>query len=144
MPNPGHELMTQMTAQVFFVTAQAKDAVLVPIAALRPVRQDGQRGERKKGENKGRGEAKGGGAQAPSLVDPRTQFANGRAAVRVVHEDGTIEERQIKVGVMTRVSAQVLEGLEPGEQVVAGLRTAAGTRPSSASNPNAPRFQPRI
>src|ERR1043165_3864861 len=29
-------LMTQMTAQVFFVAAEAKDAVLVPVSALRP------------------------------------------------------------------------------------------------------------
>ena len=35
--NPDRALMTQMTAQVFFVTAQAKDAVLVPVSALRPV-----------------------------------------------------------------------------------------------------------
>src|SRR3954469_22228755 len=37
--NPDRALMTQMTAQVFFVTAQAKDAVLVPVTALRPVRR---------------------------------------------------------------------------------------------------------
>ena len=29
-------LMTQMTAQVFFVSAAAKNAVLVPVGALRP------------------------------------------------------------------------------------------------------------
>ena len=34
--NPDQVLMTQMTAQVFFVAASAKDAVLVPIAALQP------------------------------------------------------------------------------------------------------------
>ena len=35
--NPNQALMTQMTAQVFFVAASAKDAVLVPLAALRAV-----------------------------------------------------------------------------------------------------------
>ena len=34
--NDDGALMTQMTAQIFFVTAQAKDAVQVPVAALRP------------------------------------------------------------------------------------------------------------
>ncbi|MFN2338575.1 MAG: efflux RND transporter periplasmic adaptor subunit [Gammaproteobacteria bacterium] len=32
--NANRELMTQMTAQVFFVVAEAKDALLVPLAAL--------------------------------------------------------------------------------------------------------------
>jgi len=35
--NPGNELMTQMTAQVFFVAAAANDVPTVPVAALRPV-----------------------------------------------------------------------------------------------------------
>ncbi len=34
VPNPDGLLMTQMTAQVFFVVAQAKDAVLLPLNAL--------------------------------------------------------------------------------------------------------------
>jgi membrane fusion protein, macrolide-specific efflux system len=35
VPNSDGALMTQMTAQVFFVVAEAKDAVLVPLSALR-------------------------------------------------------------------------------------------------------------
>ena len=35
--NPDQALMTQMTAQVFFIASSAKDAVLVPLTALRPV-----------------------------------------------------------------------------------------------------------
>jgi macrolide-specific efflux system membrane fusion protein len=35
VPNPDGTLMTQMTTQVFFVVAEAKDAVLVPMSALR-------------------------------------------------------------------------------------------------------------
>ncbi|MFC5769992.1 efflux RND transporter periplasmic adaptor subunit, partial [Thauera sinica] len=34
VPNPDGKLMTQMTAQVFFVVAQAKDVLLMPMAAL--------------------------------------------------------------------------------------------------------------
>ena len=41
--NPNQALMTQMTAQVFFVASSAKDAVLVPLAALRPVASEGGR-----------------------------------------------------------------------------------------------------
>ena len=34
VPNPDGALMTQMTAQVFFVVAEAKDALVVPLAAV--------------------------------------------------------------------------------------------------------------
>src|SRR3546814_869637 len=34
VPNPTGDLMTQMTAQVFFVSAAARDVMLVPVAAL--------------------------------------------------------------------------------------------------------------
>jgi macrolide-specific efflux system membrane fusion protein len=35
VPNPDGALMTQMTTQVFFVVAQAQDAVVVPMSAVR-------------------------------------------------------------------------------------------------------------
>src|SRR5690606_23633523 len=37
VPNPDHKLMTQMSAQVFFVSASAQDVVIAPVSALRPV-----------------------------------------------------------------------------------------------------------
>jgi macrolide-specific efflux system membrane fusion protein len=37
VPNPDHELMPQMSAQVFFVLAEAKDVPVAPMAALRRV-----------------------------------------------------------------------------------------------------------
>src|SRR5665647_960350 len=74
--NPTQTLMTQMTAQVFFVIASAKDAVLVPLSALRPVASEGRaRGPR-------------GAAERSSGLDPRSQFAKGVALVSVVGADG--------------------------------------------------------
>jgi macrolide-specific efflux system membrane fusion protein len=154
--NPDRALMTQMTAQVFFVAAQAKDAVQVPITALRPVGGGGERrraaaaaqgqASSEKGAGAGRGQGKGGGARnADSTVDPRTRFASGRAMVRVVKADGAIEEREVRVGVMTRVSAQIVSGLEPGEQVVTGVATPKPTAAAKSSDKSgAPRMQPRI
>ncbi len=46
------------------------------------------------------------------------------AKVRVVAVDGSIAEREITVGVASRVSAEVLSGLTEGEQVVAGILQA--------------------
>ena len=125
--NPNQALMTQMTAQVFFVAASAKDAVLVPLGALRSVASQGRaRGPRAAGER-----AAGG--------DPRSQFAKGDARVSVLGADGKVADRDVKVGVMNRVSAQIVSGLEPGEKVVIGTKApaAAATQTGSALVPSA-------
>ena len=135
--NPKQALMTQMTAQVFFVVSSAKDAVLVPIAALRAVVREGG-GKRKSGA----GERKAGAGERKGGIDPRSQFARGTAMLSVVDADGKVTEREVKVGVMNRVSAQILSGLEPGEKVVIGTRAPAAavkTQSGSALVPTAPK-----
>ena len=125
VPNPDQVLMTQMTAQVFFVVSSARDAVLVPLPALHPV-------VAAEGRKRGTRTANGN--------DPRSQFVDGRALVSVVAADGKVTEREVKVGVMNRVSAQIVSGLEPGEKVVIGSKaTATVARPQtgSALTPNA-------
>jgi macrolide-specific efflux system membrane fusion protein len=114
VPNPNQTLMTQMTAQVFFVLASAKDAIYVPLTALHPLAEKGQGAERRRGGSKG-----------TEGTDPRRQFADGRALVTVMQANGDLEEREVKVGVMTRVSAQILSGLAPGEKVVTGTQAVA-------------------
>jgi macrolide-specific efflux system membrane fusion protein len=59
--------------------------------------------------------------------------------VRVLVGDGQIEERQVRVGVTSRIAAQVVEGLQEGEQVVAGLRLAAAQNQSTGAMPRLPR-----
>jgi membrane fusion protein, macrolide-specific efflux system len=129
VPNPKQALMTQMTAQVFFVVASARDAIYVPLTALHPAGVDGPKGP------KGRSGAKRGGAPGiggTGAMDVRSQFKNGRAMVRAVDENGKITEREVQVGVMTRVSAQILSGLAPGEKVVVAGK--APSRPPSAQS----------
>ena len=145
--NPDGALMTQMTAQVFFVTAEARDAVLGPAGALRPA-GSGSR-------DRGSAARDGGGAAAPraqartgdagASVDVRARFANRPAVVRVTKAGGEIEARDVRVGVVSRVSAQILSGLEPGEQIVVGQRTTApapAARPSTGST--RPMMPPRV
>lgn len=154
--NPDRALMTQMTAQIFFVTASATDAVLVPVAALQ---QSGQRRERTRaaaGEARKdaapSGDAKKGAAPSGNAKreggrpgGARARDGNSRATVRVVRKDGALEERAVRVGVMTRVSAQILEGLEPGEEVVIGERTATASIPATPARPgNQFRMRPQI
>lgn len=51
-----------------------------------------------------------------------------QAKVKVVLDDGTIEEREITIGISNRVHAEVLSGLKEGERVVAGLRESEQPR----------------
>jgi len=125
-------LMTQMTAQVFFVAAQAKGAVLVPVSALRPATApaDPRRGART--------------TDAAAAVDPRTSLANGPAVVRVVAPDGSVASRDVRVGMVSRVSAQIVSGLEPGERVVVGQRAAAPAAAAKPATGSRPMMGPRI
>lgn len=149
--NPDGELKTQMSAQVFFIVAAAHDVVTVPVAALQPYRppspggaQSGESVDRNRdsggraaalrdgvpfpeggAENGGRrlreGFGREGGPRAGTPLrvpgHPRPQL------VRVIDAEGRIEERRVVIGVSNRVTAEVLEGLTPGEVVVTGEKT---------------------
>ncbi|MGP1676806.1 MAG: efflux RND transporter periplasmic adaptor subunit [Burkholderiales bacterium] len=144
--NPDQALMTQMTAQVFFVVSSAKDAVLVPLTALRAAAAERPAGgprvagaeskdaTRSSGAELTPGATNGKGAKRAAGADARNQFANGRALVSVVDAAGRIAEREVKVGVMNRVSAQILSGLDPGEKVVIGTRPVAAAAPAQSSS----------
>jgi len=69
---------------------------------------------------------------------PRSQFASGRALVSVVDADGKVKDREVKVGVMNRVSAQIISGLEPGEKVVIGTKATAAATPAQTGSALAP------
>lgn len=132
IPNPTGELMTQMTAQVFFVLAKADDALLVPVSALQPVRSGGRR-------------ATGGGTAPQNGEKPGESSAAGvastsRAVVRVLTPDGTLERRVVEVGVRNRVSAQILNGLHDGERVVVGTRRDTTAGNSSGNRVRRPRL----
>jgi len=145
--NPDQSLMTQMTAQVFFVASSAKDAVLVPLAALHPAAAEGRpRGPRASdaakiasGAGTGAGAARKGGGERASGLDARSQYVNGRALVSVAGADGGVADREVKVGAMNRVSAQILSGLQPGEKVVIGTRAPAPAAKAQTSSSLVPK-----
>lgn len=100
-----------MTAQVFFVTDQAKNAITVPVAALH-------------GKN-----------------HTAWTAGMKNATVMVMGDNGKPERRNVIVGVSNRVSAQILSGLAVGEQVVAGRKTAnASPSADTSSRPRGGRY----
>lgn len=92
--NASRELMIQMSAQVFFVVAEAKDVLLVPRAALR---------------------------QISATADAE---GNRTAEVRVLGSNGQVETRPVTIGVSDRVAAEVRSGLAEGDRVITGSRSA--------------------
>lgn len=122
VPNPNRGLMTQMTAQVFFVVAQARDVLVVPMAAL--TLQRAPAGTR---PDAGASAASAPMPPASAASRPRGERGGGQrgprqASVKVQVADGSVQEREITVGISNRVQAQVLSGLTEGERVVAGIK----------------------
>ena len=128
--NPDGLLMTQMTAQVFFIVSQAKDVLLVPMAALTqgaprapqlsPPASPGSGNGSGRGMGAGAGQGRSGGAAAAS-TGPR------QGTVKVADGRGGVQERKVELGVSNRVQTQVLSGLAEGERVVSGLVVGAGS-----------------
>lgn len=100
--NPDGALMTSMTAQVFFVLAQARDTLVVPSAAVRAMSRDA-------------GTADGLARQGEASQIPE----RARHQVQVMTADGP-DVRPVKIGVASRTSVEILSGLEEGDQVIIG------------------------
>ncbi|MFL7903146.1 efflux RND transporter periplasmic adaptor subunit [Azospirillum argentinense] len=102
--NDRGELRPDMTAQVFFVAAAARDAVTVPVAALTSA------------------------IPTPAVPTPADEAAE-RHRVTLIGSGGAIETREVRVGVRDRFNAQILEGLAEGERIVVGWKTDDGRPP---------------
>ena len=106
VPNTERRFRIDMTAQVYIVINQAKDALLIPSAALQPA---GKTGKSKNSKNL---TTKNTTANADS--DSTATMAN----VRVLKADGTVVEQTVKVGINNRVNAEILSGLKKGDEVI--------------------------
>lgn len=112
--NPERLFRIDMTAQIYIIIDQAKDALLVPSAAI----------QERPAKNQTEGQAK------TSKV------------VRVLNDDGTVEPRTVEVGIDNRVNAQILSGVKEGEQVIIGEASAnaSGNRGGGTRIPGTPRM----
>lgn len=133
VPNEDGKLRIDMTAQVYIVLDEAKNALTIPSSAVqssnRPARQRGanagsnapERNEQARGE--GRGERSSADrpkrleltAEEKALVD---QGKASMAMVRVLQADGTAKPTPVLIGLNNRATAQVLRGLKLGDKVV--------------------------
>ncbi|MDO9453961.1 MAG: efflux RND transporter periplasmic adaptor subunit [Stagnimonas sp.] len=131
--NRERALLPAMTVQAFFVLAKAKDAVLVPLGALKPdPASPPASGEKRKRRDKA------GSAPKPDAADAsegekrkRREKPDGTSAqqgtpylVQVKTAQG-LETRPVRVGLTTRTQAEVLSGLSVGEEIVVGEKSTA-------------------
>ena len=106
VPNTERRFRIDMTAQVYIVINQAKDALLIPSAALQPA---GKTGKSKKSKNV---------STKNTVTNVDSDSTATAANVRVLKADGTVVEQTVKVGINNRVNAEILSGLKKGDEVI--------------------------
>ena len=170
VPNLSRELMSDMTAQVFFVAGDAKNVLTVPVSALAflPARGEGrpqtmrnhQGANRESADNAPSNRALASGessqrafsqresSQRESAKGDRPDFPSlvegeRRARVQVVKTDGSLEERTVVIGVTNRVTAEVKSGLSEGETVVLNTKKTTAA-PGNNQQSRGPMGQPRM
>jgi macrolide-specific efflux system membrane fusion protein len=120
--NADRELKMQMSAQVFFIFGQAKNALLVSVAALKPGKASGSRKATPNSTapaDDAAAAAANGKPETDALVHAATAKEPRKRSYMVrVLKDGRLEEREVAVGIKNRLWAQVLSGLADGEEVV--------------------------
>ncbi|WHP05084.1 MacA family efflux pump subunit [Acinetobacter corruptisaponis] len=148
VPNEDGKLRIDMTAQVYIVLAEAKNALTIPAAAIQSQRPN--RKDRSANANKSTDQAKKSGAetaQRPKRLDltedDKALIAQGKASmamVRVLQADGTAQPQPVLIGLNNRVTAQVLKGLKQGDQVVIADATDSSNEAAKRSNQRAMRM----
>ncbi|AMW79819.1 MacA family efflux pump subunit [Acinetobacter sp. TGL-Y2] len=139
VPNEDGQLRIDMTAQVYIVLAEAKNALTIPSAAVqtsnRPQRGRGQnstegsnaeRTERPaRAERNAEQSAERAVGERPKRLELNDQekqlVAQGKASVsmvRVLQADGSAKATPVLIGLNNRATAQVIRGLKEGDQVV--------------------------
>ena len=103
VPNTERRFRIDMTAQVYIVINQAKNALLIPSAALQPA---GKTGKSKNVTTKN------------TVTNVDSDSTATMANVRVLKADGTVVEQAVTVGINNRVNAEILSGLKKGDEVI--------------------------
>lgn len=103
VPNPERRFRIDMTAQVYVVINEAKDAILIPSAALQASTKPSKSSRNADTQN---------AAQKSGKNNTTT------AMVRVLKADSEVVEQMVTVGINNRVNAQILSGLSVGDEVI--------------------------
>lgn len=139
VPNSDGKLRINMTAQVYIILNATKDAVLVPSSALSSSKlvlgANGSAASNPKNTPK---------VKPLDLTPEQKELIKaGKASlnsVRVLNDD-QVSPQQVLIGINNRVNAEVIAGLEEGQQVViadSGDSSAANAKASNNRKRNVP------
>lgn len=158
VPNSDGQLRIAMTAQVSIVIADAKNALLVPAAALQNSKKTRSSRNPKNSPDQTNHDAQPTQAADNShnpnpnqskranlqLTDQeKSLLAQGKASrgmVRVLQPDGTAQATPVLVGLNNRVDAQILKGLKEGDQVIIADGSDTSNNSAKRSNSSASRM----
>lgn len=131
VPNLDGKLRIDMTAQVYIILAEAKNALTIPAAALQSKKTNAQPSNNKTPKAN---------VNSLTLSDEEQQWVNeGKAnlsTVRVLDANNQVRTQQVLVGLNNRVNAQILKGLQAGEKVI--IADGNDTSNNSAKRSNTP------
>ena len=146
VPNEDGKLRIDMTAQVYIVLDEVKNALTIPAAAI-------QTSNRPQGRKSSGNADANADSSSPQRSDNKTnadrpkrleltaqdktlidQGKASRGMVRVLQADGTAKPTPVLIGLNNRVTAQVLKGLNQGDKVV--IADGSDTSNDSAKRSN--------
>lgn len=140
--NTDASLLPEMTAQVFFITSAARDVLTVPVGALTFMDANGAAPPAGRPSGVAPAGARPAGVRPGGGRPPRAGSGEGRetvprmATLRVLGADGSEQVREVVIGTTSRVSAEVISGVQAGEQVIAGIiQEAASPQAAQTSRP---------
>lgn len=114
--NSESKLKISMTAQVVITVDEAKNALVIPASALQINKKNESSNANTKADNK---------------ADNKKNMLPIQHTIRVLKEDGTVENRNVTLGLNNNIYVQILEGLTEGEHVI----ISDSTGPKSSQMP---------
>lgn len=155
VPNDDGKLRIDMTAQVYIILAEAKNALTVPASALQTSNRANKKGKpdssaasqsqstntNKRQQNKDSAQNSDRPERLELTADEKALIDQGKASVaiiRVLQADGTAKRQQVLVGLNNRVTAQILRGLKQGDQIILADGSDTSNDSAKRSNKNGP------
>ena len=148
VPNEDGKLRIDMTAQVYIILDEAKNALTIPAAAIQASNRPDRKNKNSAGSDNAASQAAASNYPAKASRPKRLELSDtekaliqqGKASmamVRVVQADGSAKPQPVLIGLNNRVTAQVLKGLKLGEKVVIADGSDTSNDSAKRSNRNA-------
>ncbi len=157
VPNDDGKLRIDMTAQVYIILNEAKNVLTLPSSALQTSNRskcssnkDAASADQKSAQNTNAtaNRANKDSKNSPQgerperlelTADEKALIEQGKASVamvRVLQADGSIKRKQVLIGLNNRVTAQILRGLNEGDNVVIADGSDSSNDSAKRSNRN--------